>query len=363
MATVDIAGYPTFGAGSFSVRARHEGTDGFYALFMPMTTEQSVIGGRETFGEPKKIGAVELAPRRRPGHRAPSPAWASRSSGWRARVTGELEPGGPETRTDFYFKFLPAPDGKGFDTDPALVYCHRTEQTRTARAVSRARCMLRESRFDPVADLPVREIVGITLSERSSVQRGEIHGTVPGEWIRPYVHQRYDDLSPAGRRSHEGARRPGGGGHRWRRRHRARPWASGSPARACGWCWPTSTPGRSSEVTDDLAARGLDVAGMPCDVADDASVEGLRDRVLEELRGGPPAVQQRRHRRRRRGRAVGARAQRLAVGVRRQRLRRHPRHQRLRAGHGGVGIGGPRGEHLLGQRGRLAAAAARRSTR
>ena len=32
VATVDIPGYPTFGAGSFSVRARHEGTDGFYAL-------------------------------------------------------------------------------------------------------------------------------------------------------------------------------------------------------------------------------------------------------------------------------------------------------------------------------------------
>src|SRR5580692_5707248 len=60
VATVDIPGYPTFGAGSFSVRARHEGTDGFYALLMPMTTEQSVIGGRETFGEPKKLGSVEL---------------------------------------------------------------------------------------------------------------------------------------------------------------------------------------------------------------------------------------------------------------------------------------------------------------
>jgi acetoacetate decarboxylase len=58
--------------------------------------------------------------------------------------------------------------------------------------------ILRESRFDPVADLPVRELLEITLAERSSVQRGEIHGTVPGEWIRPYVHQRYDDMSPVG---------------------------------------------------------------------------------------------------------------------------------------------------------------------
>ena len=49
-----------------------------------------------------------------------------------------------------------------------------------------------------MADLPVRRLVGMTLAERRSVQRGEIHGRVPGEWLLPYVHQRYDDLSPIG---------------------------------------------------------------------------------------------------------------------------------------------------------------------
>ena len=57
---------------------------------------------------------------------------------------------------------------------------------------------LRESRFDPVVDLPVCRIVSIELAERRSIQRGEIHGQVPGEWLRPFVHQRYDDLSPIG---------------------------------------------------------------------------------------------------------------------------------------------------------------------
>jgi acetoacetate decarboxylase len=196
VATVDIPGYPTFGAGSFSVRARHEGTEGFYALLMPMTTEQSVIGGRETFGEPKKLGSVVLD---RDGDQvtgtfARMGTEFVRISG---RVGPELARPDTETRTDFYFKFLPAPDGKGFDHDPALVYCHRTEQTRKLEAVT-GEVLLSESRFDPVADLPVRQVVDITLAERSSIQRGEIHGTVPGEWIRPYVHQRYDDLSPVG---------------------------------------------------------------------------------------------------------------------------------------------------------------------
>ncbi len=196
VATVDIPGYPTFGAGSFSVRARHEGTDGFYALLMPMTTEQAVIGGRETFGEPKKLGAVDLI---RNGDQVTGTF--ARMGTEIVRIEGqvgpELERPDTETRTDFYLKFLPAPDGKGFDSDPALVYCHRTEQTRKIEQVT-GTITLGESRFDPVADLPVREVLSIIVAERSSIQRGEIHGTVPGEWVRPYVHQRYDDLSPVG---------------------------------------------------------------------------------------------------------------------------------------------------------------------
>ncbi len=61
VATVDMGGgYPIFGAGSFSVACRHEDVDGDYALVMPMTTEQAVVGGRETFGEPKKLAEIAL---------------------------------------------------------------------------------------------------------------------------------------------------------------------------------------------------------------------------------------------------------------------------------------------------------------
>jgi len=112
-------------------------------------------------------------------------------------IVGEELTVEPRRRTDFYFKFLLDPAGKGFDHDPSLVYCHRDEKTRRAFAVD-GTVTLRESRFDPVVDLPVRKLRFIELAERSSVQRGEIVGTVPGDWLLPYVHQRYDDLSPVG---------------------------------------------------------------------------------------------------------------------------------------------------------------------
>ena len=198
IASVDLGrpGLPPFGAGSFSVAATHEGTDGWYALLMPMTTEQSVIGGRETFGEPKKLGQVALD--RDGDHVRGTIARLGTTIAEISGTVGDAVETTDGTRTDFYFKFLLSPDGKGFDDEPSLVYCHRDETTREAHAVDRAELVLRDSRFDPVADLPVRRLVSVTVAERRSVQRGEIVGKVPSEGLLPFVHQRYDDLSPVG---------------------------------------------------------------------------------------------------------------------------------------------------------------------
>src|SRR5438552_3017302 len=63
---VELPGGGLLGAGSVAVRAVHDGRDGDYPLVMPMTTERALIGGREVFGEPKKLGEVTL---RRDGDR------------------------------------------------------------------------------------------------------------------------------------------------------------------------------------------------------------------------------------------------------------------------------------------------------
>lgn len=197
IARVDVGrGYPVFGAGTFAVQARHEDTIGNYPLVMPMTTEQAVIGGRETYGEPKKLADVTLSIEGDAVH-----AWFARLGVRFVEITGtrgaELADPGPAERTDFYFKFLLDPSGKGFDADPALVYCHRAEKVRQLWAVD-GNVALTDSPFDPVADLPVRHLRSIDLGERSSIQSGTIKTTVPPDGIWPYVHQRYDNLSVVG---------------------------------------------------------------------------------------------------------------------------------------------------------------------
>jgi acetoacetate decarboxylase len=195
MATVDMGGgIPIFGAGTFAVQARHGVTIGNYPLVMPMTTEQAVIGGREIFGEPKKLGdvGIEVAGDAVRG-------WFARMGITFVEVAGtiveELPVPDPTERVDFYFKCLPSPDGKGFDSEPSLVYCYREEATRALSRVD-GTVTLTESRFDPVVDIPVRAIRSIEFAQRSSSQRGEIVEKVPGESLEPFLHQRYDDLTP-----------------------------------------------------------------------------------------------------------------------------------------------------------------------
>ena len=181
------------GAGWFGVRARHGDVEGEYALFMPMSTEQATIGGRETFGEPKKIAQLHLyvdgdSLTAGVGRGLGNPG------GRGVRHTRPKGPGYEIDKLDFYFKLLPNPSGVGLDGDPALVYCRRHETARVVRAGHRR--MQAPSRH-PWTRLPTShldEVLSSEYAEISSSQAGEIVEFVPAEWLTPFVHQRYDDL-------------------------------------------------------------------------------------------------------------------------------------------------------------------------
>jgi acetoacetate decarboxylase len=198
-ATVDMGtGIPVFGAGWFGVRARHGNVEGEYALFMPMTTEQATVGGRETYGEPKKIGNVSIGV---DGNHVR--AQFDRMGFLLAVVEGELGDAidiPAKDKVDFYFKISPSPDGKGFDTEPALVHVRRHEEARDGRALD-ATLTLHDSPVDPIDDIPIGRIVSMQFAQVATTQEGEVVERVPADWLLPYVHQRYDDLSVLGKKS------------------------------------------------------------------------------------------------------------------------------------------------------------------
>jgi acetoacetate decarboxylase len=188
----------TFEIGSaiFGVRVAYDGVEGIYLITMPMTTEQAVVPGRETYGEPKKIAQIEFA------------ADAERAG---AKVTrmgvAYLEAHGPLRESlgpreliehGFCFKAVPSCEkGKGFDQDPLLVRLEwRHAHTRVQRM--QGELVLRESAFDPVVDLPVRRLMRMEYEEGRTQSNGRVLTSVPGEWLLPYMHQRYDDPGAEG---------------------------------------------------------------------------------------------------------------------------------------------------------------------
>jgi acetoacetate decarboxylase len=173
---VEMPGLPVFGAGWIGVQARHEDRLGEYPILMPMTTEQSLIGGREINGEPKKLAEVEVL---RDGDSVAGRI--ARMGSVICEIVGSIT--GPRDnyemeKTDFWFKLSPSPEVAGESIEGEL--------------------LLKEAPLDPVADLVIRRMVDINWTERASTQVGRIIGPVPRSALEPYIHQRYDDVSVLG---------------------------------------------------------------------------------------------------------------------------------------------------------------------
>ena len=192
---VEMPGLPVFGAGWIGVQARHENRLGEYPILMPMTTEQSLIGGREINGEPKKLAEVVVSREGGPASR-PHRRMGSVICEITGTITGTRE--NYELQDRLLVQAVPSCEEAGvLDQDPLLVYGEKTERTRLHESID-GELILKEAPLDPIADLVVRRMVDINWTERASTQVGRVIGPVPRAGVEPFIHQRYDDLSVLG---------------------------------------------------------------------------------------------------------------------------------------------------------------------
>ncbi|MEE9608540.1 MAG: acetoacetate decarboxylase family protein [Myxococcota bacterium] len=184
------------GSTIFGVSAFHDGVEGIYLITMPMTTEQAVVPGRETYGEPKKIAQIDF---QKEGDRVK--ASVSRMGFTYLEAEGTLgEELGPREFVEhaYCFKAFPSCEkDKDFDQDPLLVRLEWRHQHENAWRLE-GQLRLGESPFDPVADLPVRRVVRFEYEEGNTESNGVVLRPVPGESLLPFLHQRYDDPAAAG---------------------------------------------------------------------------------------------------------------------------------------------------------------------
>ena len=189
----------TFEIGSaiFGVKTTFEGVPGTYLITMPMTTEQAVVPGRETFGEPKKIAEIDF---KKDGNRVSSEV--SRMGMTYLAANGNIgEELGPREFVEhaYCYKVMPSCEqDKHFDVDPILVRLEWKQNHKNAWKLDGGELTLGESPMDPVADVPVRKVTRFEYEEGQTESNGRVLKTIPGDWILPFLHQRYDDTTGQG---------------------------------------------------------------------------------------------------------------------------------------------------------------------
>ncbi|MDN3357580.1 acetoacetate decarboxylase family protein [Actinomadura sp. DC4] len=175
--------------GYFAVDAVLDGEPGEYPLLIPIDMEPAIAVSRERFGEPKKLAEISLD---RYGDRVAGRVTRQGVTFIEitGRVAGTLPTPEPYPARQFWFKFMPAAEGPGFDGDPLLV---RLEQTRRPESVERVEgeLTLRELASCPVVDLPVRETVSIQWVRRSSENTPKVVGPVDPVAFAPFAAARY----------------------------------------------------------------------------------------------------------------------------------------------------------------------------
>lgn len=178
--------------GYLAVDAVYDGVVGEYPLLIPIDLESALSVSRERFGEPKKLADIELV--RQSNH----------VEGRMTRhdvtfveivgdVSGALAVPEPYEATQFWFKFLPAVDGNGFDAGPFLV---RVDQVRSPVTLEKVdgKLVLRDTPTAPVVDLPVDEVVSMVWTVRRSTVKPTLVGRVDPEAFAPFAAARYDHV-------------------------------------------------------------------------------------------------------------------------------------------------------------------------
>jgi acetoacetate decarboxylase len=175
--------------GYYAVDAVHEGQPGEYPLLIPIDLESAIAISRERFGEPKKLAEIELT---RNGDHVEGRMTRQGVTFVEiiGSVTERLPVPEPYPARQFWYKFLPAVSGAGFDGDPLLV---RLEQVRKPESVERVdgKLVLRDLPSCPVVDLPVLETESIQWVVRSSENTPVVVGPVDAGAFAPFVAARY----------------------------------------------------------------------------------------------------------------------------------------------------------------------------
>lgn len=183
----------SFAGASINVNAQCGDYAGSYCVAMPMGSDTAVLFGRETMGEPKKLGDTRIETN---GDHIVATVSRNGEEGIRIAVKlgDELDTGLLSKAGVFHHKFSFAPDGSGLDDDPKVVYSEFTYYNgERLNACSVEELKLNATEFDVFGEIPVVEIVSAIYTPGYDINGASKYiGTVSKEDYLPYAFFKVD---------------------------------------------------------------------------------------------------------------------------------------------------------------------------
>ena len=176
--------------GWFGVDVEYDGLRGEYPLLIPIDLERAVAISRERHGEPKKLAEITIE-RSGDDVRAAMTRQGVTFAEVVGTVTGALPVPPPYETRQFWFKFMPAVSGRGFDGDVLLVQVDQVRTPVSVEAVD-AKVVLRDLPSAPLADLPVEQIESAVWTSRRATTAPRVVGRVDPDAFEPFAAARYD---------------------------------------------------------------------------------------------------------------------------------------------------------------------------
>ena len=188
--------------GALFLRAKFDGIEGSYCLAMPVTYDIALIGGREIFGFPKKIGAIQL--NLEDGY---IKGWVERHGvrvfELRAKLSGKFNTQDaedifaqifdPGVNAVYYnFKHFASPDWNAFDYNPRLIK-EEVEVRQKSLEVGEVEVVMQSSDFDPWVDVEVVRVLGAVYTKSDfSMKKASVVAEVDPETFAPYSFMKVD---------------------------------------------------------------------------------------------------------------------------------------------------------------------------
>jgi acetoacetate decarboxylase len=170
--------------------ARFQDVEGAYVLAMYMDGEPSITFGRELLGEPKKLARAGLF--RNGSHVV---GWIERHGVRLADLAADVDTdaGPAEThRSTFNVKARMSAGGVGLQEDAILTRTQYHTTTRT-QLLGSGSVVLGSTVHDPLADLPVLDVVSAVYAEEDSSASCTPVATIDAAAFLPYHLGRQDD--------------------------------------------------------------------------------------------------------------------------------------------------------------------------